>query len=83
MRFQAYLKFVLPFALAGFLAGAWVSRSPEAVDRLHDSIREQGIANVYSEDHQQTWWLNVGLGTFAGLIVGELVRVVLRKGPAF
>lgn len=84
---KTYFLLTLPFDIAGFLLGAWLCRSPEAMAAFEAKLSSGGTINVVStatpEAYREAWWLYVLLFTAAGMIVGEIVRPFIRKGPIF
>jgi hypothetical protein len=43
---KAYLQFTLPFDIAGFLTGAWIARSPEALTSFYEMLRSKNIIKI-------------------------------------
>lgn len=84
---KIYLMLTLPFDIAGFLTGAWIARSPEALAAFEAKIRSAGTLNVVStntpEAYRDSWWCYVAVCTVIGMIVGECVRPFIKKGPIY
>jgi hypothetical protein len=84
---KAYLQFTLPFDIAGFLTGAWIARSPEALTSFYEMLRSKNIIKIVppasGAEFRESWWIWVAVCTVIGMVLGEGIRPFFRKGPIY